>query len=361
MADEKKLATCSFVHEMDLTKGIITFEEMRKTARELTGFAGDDKHIVGVEDYGLTNGYRTIIREIAAEGIKPTLIFCPVGEGELITELASEAETVWGKDAPRIVGVTVPENVLVRKDETFLRKVGKSVADKLTNGYSKFKALVENFIKTGRIELKTASEGKIASEYKYLSTIGVSAEPSAAAAFCGAMDYASLTPQDTVVIINTGKGIYDQNAVEKVWARRARRWLKNIGLVAAGIIAAVGIKFGYDRVQAYRQEHQEMEIYIQVSRELDDRMAVTNTASGKCSYPEREEFLRSCMLLPDMDAEKCGQAKDYYGLTERQRQFLRMYGLFTSEGLHWSRCIPLLIRNYKEGKGLDGYSLDCPH
>jgi threonine synthase len=254
---KKKLATCSFVHEIDITKGIITFEEMRKIARSLTGYKGDDKNIVGVEDYGLANGYRAIIREIDADGVKPSHIFCPVGEGELLTELASEAEAVWGKDAPRIVGITIPDNVLV-KEENFLKRIRRSAADKLRNGYSKFKELINNLVKRGMVELKTVTEGEIASEYRYLGTIGISAEPSAAVAFRGASNY-PLDKQDTVVVINTGKGVYDQNAVERVWARRAVRALKALGLMVAGVAVALGLKFGYEEMRDYMHKHEQTE------------------------------------------------------------------------------------------------------
>jgi threonine dehydratase len=241
-AIKKRLESCSIVHEMDLSKGIVSPDEMRAIARKLTGFSGPEENLISVESYGLANGYKNIIREIAEDGVKPDYIFCPVGEGELLTDLAVAAEAVWGEKAPKLVGVTIPQNVIIKgEDVVFLEKPGKSLADKIVNGYSKFKELVLGFVKSGRIELKTVSEGEIAREYKWLNSIGIPVEPSAAVAFCGAQKY-DLKPQDTVVIINTGKGVYDQSAVEKRAVRRILKWLKYAAIVAAtAAITTIGV------------------------------------------------------------------------------------------------------------------------
>ncbi len=232
---KKRLDSCSIVHEMDLSKGIVSSDEMRAIARRITGYSGPDDNLVSVESYGLANGYKNIIHEIIDDGVKPDYIFCPVGEGELLTDLAVAAEAAWGEKAPKVVGVTIPENVIV-KDGDFVKKPRKNIADKLVNGYSKFKDLVMNFVKSGRVELKTVSEGEIAREYKWLNSIGIPVEPSAAVAFCGVQKY-DFKPQDTVVIINTGKGVYDQSAVEKMGVRRLLKGLKYAAIVAATAIS----------------------------------------------------------------------------------------------------------------------------
>lgn len=291
----QKLAECSFVKEIDTTSGIIPFEQMRKIARELAHYEGEDRYIVGVEDYRLPDGYRKIVREIKEDGVMPTHILCPVGEGELITELAAEAQLVWGRQAPKIIGVTVPDNVLTKKGN-FLRKLSRNIADKLVNGYSKFKELVMDYVRIGRVELTTVSESQIAREYTYLNGIGISAEPSAAAAFAGAAKY-SFSPQDTVVIINTGKGIYDQRAVDKVLARRAKKWAQRIGLVAAGVIAAIGIKFGYEKVQAYRQEHEQLQWIDEYHNEHDKLLGAMFAGKGKIDGITDDDIRSSCRIL----------------------------------------------------------------
>ncbi|MDD5172426.1 MAG: PLP-dependent lyase/thiolase [Candidatus ainarchaeum sp.] len=266
-AIRKRLESCAIVHEMDLSKGIISSDEMRAIARKLTGYAGPDENLVSVESYGLANGYKNIPQEIADDGVKPKYIFVPVGEGELITEVTKGAEGVWCtpipddlsgeeleealllrerelKELPKIIGVTIPQNAIVQ-DKNFLKKPGKSLADKLINGYSKFKGLVLDLVKRDRIELMTVSESGIAKEYKWLNSIGIAVEPSAAVAFCGAEKY-DLKPEDTVVIINTGKGVYDQSAVEKRWIRRLVKGLKITAItLCTSLVLGVGALSGY--------------------------------------------------------------------------------------------------------------------
>ena len=209
---EKKLATCSFVHKMDLSV-YVTDDEMRKIARKLTGFTGPEDDIRGVEGYNIKDGYARIITEIHDAGVLPTKIFCPVGGGELLVELAKEAELVWGARAPLIVGVTIPGNALLSDDE-FIPTVRMSPADKLINPCTEFRELVRSLIKDGRVRLMTAGDRQIVLEYEYLRGKGINAEPSAAVAFCGAEQH-PLTCEDTIIIINSGCGIYDHRIKPK--------------------------------------------------------------------------------------------------------------------------------------------------
>ena len=206
------LATCSVVHEMDMGR-FISMDEMRRIARQRTGFDGPEQHILGVEEYNIANGYTNIIKEIHEEGIRPTRIFCPVGSGELLVALIQEAERIWGSEAPLIVGATIRGNSLLG-DRDFIIKPHESKADKLVNGYSPFKEIIRRLRAAGKAELKTVAEKAIAREHEYLASIGIPAEPSAAVAFCGAGG-AQLSPQDVVVIIDTGKGVYDADSKER--------------------------------------------------------------------------------------------------------------------------------------------------
>jgi hypothetical protein len=300
-AVRKKLESCSIVHRMDLSHGIISDDALRDIAvrcvRERTNKHVDEKNVISVESHGLVDGYRQIIKEIAADGVKPTYIFCPVGGGELATELAAQAAETWGQGAPKIVGVTIRQNILAKAKE-FLKKPGRSIADKLVSGYSKFNPLVKKMVSEGRIDLRTAGEWELAGEYKWLNTHGISAEPSAAAAFCGAVKY-DLKPTDTVVIINTGKGIYDQSAVEKVWIRRLARGLK-YAAVALGTAAALTAA-GWGLL--LRQEKLLHEVVINeamyyASKNHEDRINLNDS-----------ESLALCRTIPNKDTS------GYKGLT----------------------------------------------
>ncbi|MDD5340390.1 MAG: PLP-dependent lyase/thiolase [Candidatus ainarchaeum sp.] len=313
-AVRKKLESCSIVHRMDLSRGIISDDALRDIAMrcvsERTGRHVDEKNVISVESHGLVDGYRQIIKEIAADGVKPTYIFCPVGGGELATELAAQAAETWGNGAPKIVGVTIRQNILAKAKE-FLKKPGRSIADKLVSGYSKFNPLVKKMVAEGRIELRTAGEGELAGEYKWLNAHGISAEPSAAAAFCGAVKY-DLKPTDTVVIINTGKGIYDQSAVEKRWMRRLLRGLKYAAVALGTAVAVIAAGWGLlaDRENlAYRALWREAYIYAD-----KDRSSIVDEKEGK-------EML---YLIRGMGAESAS-GLDYSDITPRELEFYVRY------------------------------------
>ena len=89
---------------------------------------------------------------------------------------------------------------MAHKGLDFLKKIGKTAADKLKNHYSKFKELFMALVESGRTELVVIGERNIAPMYKRLNRIGISAEPSAAVAFVGAREY-KVTPQDRKSVV----------------------------------------------------------------------------------------------------------------------------------------------------------------
>lgn len=335
----EKLKTCSTVIVMDLGEHI-TMEKMRDAARKATGYSGPDSNIVGVEDYGLANGYGRIVLEIYEEGLKPDFIFCPVGEGELLVEMARQAEMLWGTQAPHFVGVTIPENVL-SKGKEFDPNPGKSIADKLVNGYSKFRGLIEKLVGLGQATLiKEQSQSKIASEYMYLNGIGINAEPSAAVAFLGARHYGML-PSQTAVVINTGKGSYDESSVTKVWKFRLKRALKTAAVLAAGAFFTLMIKLGADEYQDYKR-HQHWQLANEVALIAENGWGIVMV--------DREKVRKACRALPDMDAEKCGQVYATYDLTERQLRYLVTVNKFDKDNVFRS-TLPLFHEWYTKYPG----------
>ncbi len=332
------LKTCSTVVEMDLSE-LITMDRMRLIAKDVTGYLGRSSNIVGVEDYSLVNGYGTIVREIHEEGVKPDFIFCPVGEGELLVELAFAAQKLWGDDAPKVVGTTIKNNILTRRKD-FDPKPGKSIADKLVNGYSKFKSLVSKLLGTEYVELKTVdNESRIAEEYNYLTGIGLNVEPSSAVAFVGAKEY-GLLPSHTAVIINTGKGVYDKESVKKVWKFRLKRIFKAAAILTAGAILGLGIYFG---IKQY-QEHELLK-KMELAQETD--LIAQNDGWHHVSP---DKFARACSRIPDMSAEKCKKARSFSALSERQIRYYRLVNTFDDD-MALRPMIPLFAEWYLKYDG----------
>lgn len=345
---KKELAKCSIVHEMDLDGRPISVAEMRKIAKELTGYEGPEEEILSVERYNLRDGYRAVVRQMAEDGLKPTHIFVPVGGGELLTEIAAEAEKVWGKDIPKIVGVTIPQNILAHPDKGFLKNPGESPADKLVCGTSPFKELVRELVRRGIVELRVVRDKAILKEYHNLKDeLGIPVEPSAATAFAGAAAY-PLSPNDTVVVINTGEGLYDKKKVDKVWGRRLRRWWKPVAALLLGAALALGGNFLYNRWQEHKQEQriaQELnEYYV-----LQDKLAqALMAAKFKLDFMSQDDIKAACLMLGKPEST----CKDF-GMYDFSPAELKLLSKISQDDLR-ATCVQL---GYPASK-CDKFSLD---
>lgn len=347
---KKELAKCSIVHEMDLDSRPITMAEMRRIAKELTGYEGPEDEILSVERYNLRDGYRAVVRQMAGDGLKPTHIFVPVGGGELLTEIAAEAEKVWGKDVPKIVGVTIPQNIFAHPDKDFIKNPGESPADKLVCGTSPFKELVRELVRRGIVELRVVRDKAILKEYHNLKDeLGIPVEPSAATAFAGAAAY-PLSPNDTVVVINTGEGLYDRKKVDKVWGRRLRRWWKPVAALLLGAALALGGNFVYNRWQEHEQVKQQLRIEKAVVDDLGEREMVGSAMrvnTGSLMGYTRENARSACRFL-GKPKELCDNYTNEYDFTK-----LEIYFLSRIDGMSYDfitmQCRMELIENWKNG------------
>jgi threonine dehydratase len=350
------LESCSDVVEMDLSKGLISDDDLRRIARKVTKYEGPEDNIVVVENYRLKDGYGKIVHEIAGQleeqGKKPDYIFCPVGGGELATEVAAEAQSIWGEDAPKIIGVTVPQNVLVRAKD-FIKKVRSSIADKISCGHSKFKDLVQNFVEKGRIELTTVKEKEIATEYRYLNGIGINVEPSAAVAFVGAAKY-DLKPEDVVIVINSGKGIYDQNAVERIWIQKLKRGLRYAAVFLLGAGIALGLAKGYLGYKKVVRSKLEAEALYYAYEKGDNKALSLEAHERLC------RFLRSMRHFPPQETkeeiQKNCKTKYIWDLPDGHLRFYVKYkkneslGNLGFDGGIWASKMRDLTKRYQKGE-----------
>ena len=250
----RELESCSTVIEMDLSKREISRTELIEIARERTGYSGPN--VLTVENKEITgNGYSIIIDDLARAPIirgQITHVVCPVGGGELAVVLAKTAEAKWRNEAPKIIGFTDPTNPLLGNNGNFVTNLGDGIADKLRSGYTIFFDAVKDLISKGKMELFAVSNREILEAYEALNREGLLCEPSAAAAFAGAMNY-SFKPDDIVVIINTGRGLFDEKSVDRFWLKRVKRFMKNAGIALAGAVLAVSLIAGaiFERNRAY--------------------------------------------------------------------------------------------------------------
>lgn len=301
-AIKEKLETCSVVHEMDLTEKIVSRDEMIAVARRLANYDGPEEYIHGVEDFGFVDGYGRIIDEIADAKIKPKYIFCPVGEGELATELTKRALEVWPERTPIIIGITISQNAIVQTED-FLKRLRRSIADKLVNGYSKFKAFISGYRERGNLWTYVVSEREISREYRYLNGIGIVCEPSAAAAFAGVCHWVS--PDDTVVVINTGKGVYDQKAVDKFWLHRLARGVKYALVALAGAAIAAGVIWGFVAQQTKYNQLFRTQLQTQATLygDRDTKESVKEPGYHIKYWIDEDEALEMCAIIPGKKCE----------------------------------------------------------
>lgn len=257
------------VHEVDGRREIIPNNRLDEMGRELIGDRNAVYRVVERANPA-SNGYGSLAAELFDENAD--FWFCPVGEGELMTQLALSTQGM--KNPPKIIGVTINDNVFA-SGRNFDRRVKKSIADKLVTPYSDFRSVLTELCKTDDHMIMQVSDREITQEYEALRELGIKAEPSAAAAFAGAMKYAKdcgLKMKDRAIVINTGSGIFELPAL--------KRSHMSYAVAASLTLLPIAGFFGYNEYQEMMERHKMREYMRQYRLDADMRLAekIENTS-----------------------------------------------------------------------------------
>lgn len=302
------LRTYGEVHEVNGSREIIPNNRLDELGREIIGDRG--AVYMSVEHANPhSNGYSSLAAELFNESAD--FWFCPVGEGELMTQLAFSAQQM--KTHPKIIGVTVDDNIFMKRGD--FRNVGRSVADKLVTPYSDFKGMLQSLCRSYGHEIIQVSDRKIMEEYEILRELGIKAEPSAAAAFAGARKYAKdrkLKIGDRAIIINTGSGIYDIHSTKPARRMHIGMSLLTIGALAGGF----HLYNNYAERQKLNVEKDEQTInYLERKKEQFSSEPILADIQAFAEYKGRIEKLRDgkFTIVPD---ESVQNALEYWYLAQ---------------------------------------------
>jgi len=179
-AIKQKLRECSQVIAKDLSHKISS-EELINIAKE------SPKEIVWDVCTGFFEAHESLFSEIM--GVNPSVIVLPVGSGNTFVSLYNSIKK--HKNRTKLVGVTS-------------KNTNHSFADKLANPFPAYKTEYEQMLKEGH-QLIRLDEAEIKSAYAEFKNFVV-CEPSSTVVFA-ALKKLKLSREQTVVVINSGKGL----------------------------------------------------------------------------------------------------------------------------------------------------------
>lgn len=169
------------VIELNLDQKILRPEELISFARET------DEEVIWDVTNGYEDAYISVVKEIMDAGLKPDYIICPLGSGGIFMGLVEGARQYL--PGANIIGIGT-------------RETYQSYADKLSTPWSPYTRAIENAANEGH-KVYRLSEDEIRDVYRKYKHYG-DFEPSSAIVF-GALSNDILKPNDTFVLINSGR------------------------------------------------------------------------------------------------------------------------------------------------------------
>ncbi len=177
-------ASCSEVVGVDLSHEIFGSREIELFAKR----HNSSRRVLDVTN-GFHDAYGTVVDELREQlnGEQPKYIFCPVGSGEAFFGMYQALQRLqW---STKLIGASTIER--------------PSIADKLHALWTPYRAYFGEMMNHGH-RVVLLHEGEIRAAYLGMRDI-ISIEPSSAAAFA-ALKRVKLFPNETVVVVNSGKG-----------------------------------------------------------------------------------------------------------------------------------------------------------
>ncbi len=156
---------------------------------------------------------------------QPLKIFVSVGDGNIISGLYKGFydlnELGWLRRMPQLVGVQSERsaaiaNAFAAGSEAITSVVATTIADSISVNLPRDGERALRAVRATGGQYLTVSDEEILAAIPVLGSAGIFAEPAGAAAMAGmikATDQGILEPDDNVVVINTGSGLKDINAV----------------------------------------------------------------------------------------------------------------------------------------------------
>lgn len=221
---------------------IISDDEMIAIAERSINRA-EGYELIRVDSYEhtkLADGYRGIWQEITDSGIKPDIIFMPVGSGETLVSAAEFAFEQMGDRCPKFVGVTIPDNPIAR-GQIIVEGEHDSPEDKLDTPHSPFLGAIERLRQLGVVNITTAGPDEVERTFHQLTALGIEVERASATAFCGLAKY-ELSGK-SIIVVNTGKGVYDEDTAKHFFMKKRMRFAGWVAAIAVAVLAFIGLHY----------------------------------------------------------------------------------------------------------------------
>ena len=172
--------------------------------------------------------WETILRAqeswLAASLPRPLAVFVSVGDGNILSGIHKGFKDLlavgWLEQMPRLFGVQAEgsaavANALRAGGEEIFPVAAGTLADSISVDLPRDGVRAVRAIRQTGGECIVVSDEEIVRAIAYLGKTGIFAEPAGAAAYAGllrALEQGSITPEDGVVVLNTGSGLKDVRA-----------------------------------------------------------------------------------------------------------------------------------------------------